>query len=142
MEILSRGLTTDLVNALSAAYNESSWWKSIVDDRELFVTPRKSYMCVYYRGNRLLKLELDGERRLVGEIHYKYVLNPGLQQPYWGVRDGRVERPDGIDAFIPNFSNLDLLKRAIKPYAGNEKMWGQQDHCRASKYYRCGSGFQ
>ena len=40
MAILSRGLTTDFVNALSATYNESSWWKSIVDDPELFVTPR------------------------------------------------------------------------------------------------------
>ena len=59
MEILKRGLTKDFVNALSKAYNETPWWKSIVDDRELFVTPRKTCVCVYYRGNCLLKLRTD-----------------------------------------------------------------------------------
>lgn len=121
MEILSRGLTTEFVNALSAAYNDSSWWKSIVDDRELFVTPRKRCVCVYYRGNRLLKLELDGERRLVGEIHYKYLLNPDLKPAYRNVMDGKVASLDGIGAFVSDFSNIKLLKRASKPYAGDEK---------------------
>ena len=94
MEILSRGLTTDFVNALSAAYNESSWWKPIVDDRELFITPRKTCVCVYYRGNRLLKLGMEGSQ-LAGTIHYKYLLHPGLNHPYWRGRSpslGRSER--------------------------------------------------
>jgi len=58
---------------------------------------------------------------LAGTIHYKYLLHPGLKHPYWSVRNSLIERPDGIDAFIPDFSNLDLLKRASKPYAGDEK---------------------
>jgi hypothetical protein len=121
MEILSRGLTTDFVNALNAAYNdESSWWKPIVDDRELFVTPRKTCVCVYYRGNRLLKLSLNGGR-LAGEIHYKYLLNPDLKPAYRNVMDGKVASLDGIGAFVSDFSNIKLLKRASKPYAGDEK---------------------
>lgn len=123
MEILKRGLTKDFVNALSKAYNETPWWKSIVDDRELFVTPRKTCVCVYYRGNCLLKLELTGGK-LIGKIHYKYILNPSLKPEYCKVIDGKPELPNGtggVGSFIANFSNLDLLKRASKPYAGDEK---------------------
>src|SRR5271154_5012794 len=116
MEILSRGLTTDFVNALNAAYNdENSWWKPIVDDRELFVTPRKTCVCVYYRGNRLLKLSLNNGR-LAGEIHYKYLLNPDLKPAYRNVMDGKVASLDGIGAFASDFSNIKLLKRVSKPY--------------------------
>jgi hypothetical protein len=119
-ETLQRGLSPDFVSALSTAYDKSPWWKAIVDDRELFVTPRKTCVCVYYRGNRLLKLSLK-DRRLVGEIHYKYLLNPDLKPAYRNVTDGKVGSLDGMGAFVSDFSNIKLLKRASKPYAGNEK---------------------
>lgn len=111
---------TDFVNALRAAYNGSCWWKSIVDDPELFVSPRKTCVCVYYRGNSLLKLSLN-DGRLAGEIHYKYLLKPDLEPAYRNVTDGKVGSLDGIGAFVSDFSNLKLLKRAAKPYAGDEK---------------------
>jgi hypothetical protein len=120
MEILRRGLTKEFVKALSDAYKGGGWWKSIVEDRELFVTPRQTCVCVYYRGNRLLKVWLDAGERLAGEVHYKYLLNPDVKPKYRSVRDGEVDLPE-IAAFIPNFSNLDVLKRASKLYARVEK---------------------
>ncbi|MDO8431850.1 MAG: hypothetical protein Q7S58_05500 [Candidatus Binatus sp.] len=123
MEILGRGLEKNFVEALAAAYSGSAWWKSIVEDPELFIAPRKTCVCVYYRGNRLLKLELSGGK-LAGKVHYKYLLNPRLKPEYCRVIDGQAESPKGaggISAFIPDFSDLDLLKRASKPYAGEEK---------------------
>ena len=35
--------------------------------------------------------------------------------------DGKVASLDGIGAFVSDFSNIKLLKRASKPYAGDEK---------------------
>src|SRR5579863_8858447 len=118
--ILQRGLANDFVDVLKTAYSESSWWRSIVEDKELFVTPRKKCVCVYYRGNRLLKLSCNNGR-LTGEIHYKYLLNPDLKPAYRNVTDGRVGSLDGMGAFVSDFADLSLLKRASKPYAGEEK---------------------
>ena len=44
----------------------------MASDPSLFIAIRDGYLNVYYSGNSLLKLSLDGER-LAGEIHYKYL---------------------------------------------------------------------
>lgn len=121
MEILKRGLPKDLVDALCALYQEGSWWSRIVDDPEVFVAPRKKCVCVYYRGNCLLKLAFADDH-LIGKVHYKYLLNPDLKPAYWNAENGQVQRIEGsVDPFISDFSKLDLIKRASKPYAGEEK---------------------
>ncbi len=120
MEILKRGLSKDLGTALSAAYKHGGWWRSIVDDPEVFVAPRRQSVCAYYRGNCLLKLEFS-DGRLKGKVHYKYLLKPDLKPSSWEVVDGSVQRPAGVDPFVRDFLNLGLVKRASKRYAGEEK---------------------
>ncbi|MFZ0964280.1 MAG: hypothetical protein WAO35_25735 [Terriglobia bacterium] len=120
MEILRRGLPDDLVDALRDAYQKDDWWTHIVNDPEVFVAPRKSCVCVYYRGNCLLRLAIrDG--KLIGSVHYKYLLKPELKPTYWNAEEGQIKQPDGIDPFISDFSDLDLVKRASRPYALEEK---------------------
>jgi hypothetical protein len=108
------------VDALRTLYLEGGWWTRIVEDREVLVVPRKRCVCVYYRGNCLLSLT-SREDRLIGRVHYKYLLNPDSKPTYWDVEDGQVRKPDGANLFIANFSDLDLIKRASKPYVGEEK---------------------
>ena len=120
MEILKRGLPQNLVDALCVLYQEGGWWTRIVDDHEAFVVPRKDCVCVYYRGNCLLRLAFHDDH-LIGRVHYKYLLNPDFKPTYWNVEDGQVGQLDRADLFIPNFSDLDLIKRASKPYVGEEK---------------------
>jgi hypothetical protein len=120
MEILKRGLPDDLVDALREAYHQNGWWTDIVNDPEVFVAPRKSCVCVYYRGNCLLNLAFhDG--KLMGRIHYKYLLKPELKPTYWIAVEGQIKQPNSIDPFISDFSDLDLVKRASRPYASAEK---------------------
>jgi hypothetical protein len=120
MEILKRGLPENLVDALCRLYQEGGWWTRIVEDREAFVVPRKDCVCVYYRGNCLLSLAYH-DNHFIGRVHYKYLLNPNFKPTYWNVEDGQVRRPDCADLFIPNFSDLDPVKRASRPYVGEEK---------------------
>ena len=120
MEVLKRGLPDDLVDALRDAHQKDGWWTHIVNDPEVFVAPRKSCVCAYYRGNCLLRLEYH-DNHIMGKVHYKYLLNPDFKPTYWNVEDGQVRRIDSAVLFIPNFSDLDLIKRASKPYVGEEK---------------------
>ena len=68
--VFSRGLDDKFVDWLNKRYADGGWWKTLVDDEELFLAIRENYVSVYYRGGSLLKLKDNGE----GEIHHKYLL--------------------------------------------------------------------
>jgi hypothetical protein len=87
---------------------------------ELFVAIRENYLNVYWNGNSLLKLRLDGER-LVGETHYKYLLQPDAPRPYVSVVDGVAAIPDASALFLRDIGDVQALKRAATVYGDEEK---------------------
>jgi hypothetical protein len=115
-----RGISRNFVDRLNAEYEKGGWWKAIADDRELIVAIRSEYINVYWKGNSLLKLRLNGGD-LIGEIHYKYLLRPDFEQPYVKVTGGQAKIDSAANQFIDDISDLDRLKRAANPYAGDEK---------------------
>jgi hypothetical protein len=60
MSMFNRGIDKRFIDRLNAEY-ERGWWRSIVCDLELFVAIRENYLNVYWNGNSLLRLRLDGE---------------------------------------------------------------------------------
>lgn len=120
MSQFQRGISAKFVARLNVEYGKGGWWKTIADDRDLFIAIRKDYVNVYLNGSSLLKLWLEGDE-LVGETHYKYLLIPETSRPYIKVVGGRALIESHADLFQPDLSNLQALKRAANTYSGGEK---------------------
>ena len=120
MSQFQRGVSAKFVARLNVEYAKGGWWKTIADDRDLFIAIRKDYINVYLNGSSLLKLWLEGDE-LVGETHYKYLLIPETSRPYVKVVGGRALIESHADLFQPDLSNLQALKRAANTYSGGEK---------------------
>lgn len=115
-----RGLSTNFIKRLNQEYEAGGWWKAIADDPQLFIAIRDEYVNVYWKGNSLLRLKLEGDA-LLGEVHYKYLLKPDMENPYLPIRGGSLKLGNPADFFCSNFSDLASLKRAADAYAGEEK---------------------
>ena len=119
----SRGLQVEFVEALNELYDQpDSWWRSLVDDRGLFLAVRDNYVNVYWLGCSLLRLKPQAGG-VFGEVHYKYLLRPRLTtSEYIKVVDGRPEPlPTVEEVFTQSLAEIDALKTAAGPYAGAEK---------------------
>ena len=120
MSQFKKGISQQFVDRLNAEYKAGGWWKSIADDRDLFVAIRKDYLNVYLNGNSLLKLWQDGDQ-LVGETHYKYLLTPEMARPYVKVVGGKAAIDEAAALFNGDLSDMAALKRAANVYSGDEK---------------------
>lgn len=120
MSKFERGISQPFVDRLNAEYKAGGWWRSIADDRDLFVAIRKDYLNVYLNGNSLLKLWQEGDQ-LVGETHYKYLLAPETARPYVKVVGGKALIDEAAALFNSDLSDLAALKRTANVYSGDEK---------------------
>jgi hypothetical protein len=118
--VFKRGINEDFVERLNAEYKRGGWWQAMASDPSLFIAMRDGYVNVYYSGNSLLKLTLDGER-LAGEIHYKYLLRPDMPKLYVPVDGGKVKLTDAAAYLRADLSDVSALKRVAAVYGGEEK---------------------
>lgn len=118
--MFNRGISGDFLDRLNAEYEQGGWWRAIASDRDLFIAIRHNYINVYWKGNSLLKLHLNGDR-LVGETHYKYLLRCDKAPPYVCVDGGVVKLADAPALFLGDLSDMGALKRAAAAYVGDEK---------------------
>ena len=125
-----RGLDNTFIRTLNEEYDKDGWWRAFVDDPELFLAIRHGRVNVYYRGCSLLKWEAGAPN---WEIHYKYLLRPNMDDLYVKVDGGQpILRDDVKGFFIENLADLESLKKAARPYAGDEKT-GVHDVIRANE---------
>ncbi len=120
----NRGLSKEFVGALNDEYGNDGWWRNLVDDQETFLAIRGEYINVYYRGCSLLLLELK-ENRIVGSVDYKYLLRPDLHDGNRSIKilDGKPQiGEDCSHFFLGDLGDVNDLKRAVEPYAGEEKI--------------------
>ncbi len=120
MFTFNHGIDERFVKKLNAEYERGGWWRSMASDPDLFIAIRDGYVNVYWKGNSLLKLTLDGEG-LVGETHYKYLLRNDAPKQYVRVDGGVVKLPDASALFHADLSDVPALKRAAAPFVGEEK---------------------
>lgn len=116
-----RGLSPEFVTRLNEEYERGGWWQAIADDPSLFIAIRDEYLNVYWKGNSLLKLRMQGDA-LVGQVHYKYLLRPEISPtPYLQIEGGQVQLGDPATFFLTDLSDIAGLKRAADVYSGDEK---------------------
>ena len=130
MSTFNRGLDDAFVEALNQEYDKGGWWRRFVVDQDVFLAIRENHVNVYYRGCSLLKIEFK-DRAIVGQIHYKYLLRPSTPNKYVKVEDGRASLDDMECWFLTDVNDIDSLKKAVEPYAGDEKT-GIQDILKAN----------
>ena len=116
-----RGLDDDFVEALNREYARDGWWRTLVDDPELFVGIRDNRVNVYWQGCSLAEVRLNAGE-VVGRTRYKYLLHPSVDTPYVEFANGVYRLPDYIRTlFVDSPGEVRALKRAARPYAGEEK---------------------
>lgn len=120
MFVFNHGINEDFVKRLNAEFERGGWWRAMASDPSLFIAIRDGYLNVYYNGNSLLKLTLDGDR-LAGEIHYKYLLRPDMPKLYVSVDGGKVKLNDSAAYLQADLSDVPALKRVAAVYGGDEK---------------------
>ena len=121
----NRGLDCDFVSELNELYDNAKcgWWRDLMDDRDLFLAIRDNFVNFYYRGCSLLKLEWkpNTEHKVVGQIHYKYLLRPSMSTEYIRVRGGRpVYSRETVGMFL-DCLDVKELKKSVRRYAEAEK---------------------
>ena len=117
----SRGLDDEFVEALNREYAKDGWWRTLVDDPELFVAVRDNRVNVYCRGCSLAEVRLEAGE-VVGRTHYKYLLRPSINTPYVEFADGAYRLPNKTRGlFVESPGEVREIKRAARPYAGEEK---------------------
>jgi len=119
--VFDRGIDEAFVTALNAAYDAGGWWRTLADDADLLIAIRSNYLNVYWRGNSLLRVTHE-KGRLVGRVHYKYLLRAGRTPEYVLVEDGYPVIQDPVSFLTQDISDVRSLKAAAKPYAGAEKV--------------------
>ncbi len=116
-----RGISPDFVGRLNDEYKRGGWWKAIADDPSLFIAIRDEYLNVYWKGNSLLRLWMQGNA-LAGAVHYKYLLRPEAKTtPYLQIEDGRFRLENPTDFFLDDVTDIADLRRAADVFAGEEK---------------------
>ena len=120
----SRGFSDNFVEVLNDEYRKGGWWRNLLDDTRTFLAIRDGYINIYYRGCSLMMLKLNGIR-LEGSIDYKYLLRPDLQGDNRSIKvlDGKPDLGQHSSLFfLDDLANVNDLKRAVEPYAGEEKI--------------------
>lgn len=121
----NRGLDDDLVEALNDEYRKEGWWRTLIDNKGLFVAIRDGRLNVYYRGCSLAELWMH-RGAVVGRVHYKYLLRPSVDTPYAELVDHTYRLPvESRELFATSppscAAEIRALKAATKPYAEEEK---------------------
>lgn len=119
----NRGIGGKLIDALNDLYSSprDNWWRTIADDKQVYLAIRGGVLNAYYRGCSLAEVGLrNGE--VYAKTHYKYLLKPGLDE-YVSALAGEYKFRPGWrdDAFVGSLASLDDIKAAAKPFSGIEK---------------------
>lgn len=122
MSVFSRGITNQsFITALNKMYNdEKSFWNKMINDKDLFIAIRDNYINVYFRGNSICKLSFNGSD-IVGETHYKYLLQPNLKKEYEKSTNGEFSLENTSKYFITSLNDLSAIKKSSLAYSGEEK---------------------
>src|ERR1019366_8368912 len=94
-------------------------WDKIAADKELFFAMRENSVHVYYQGCRIFNISYD--HRLLLKTHYKYLINPYMNDPYisWSGEGNSIKKR--VDEIFIESLDTNLLKKAASYYAGAEK---------------------
>lgn len=133
MAEFKRGLDDTFIDLLNNNYDQpDSWWRTLVEDPDVFIGIRGNELNAYYNGCSLLRLRHRRDH-LVGETHFKFLIRNQPNANYISFRDGNFDDDDlaAIEFSRDMRSDLAAIKAASKLHQGREAQ-GVHDVVRAN----------
>ncbi len=119
---LSRTLSPSFIAALNDLYaRENSWWRTIVDDKDIFILIRNNEVRVQANGGLLLQVNQDGQNNLMCRMHEDYLSLRSEKNPYVTLEKmstAPIKRVEGLKGFVKHYAKI---KRRINIFTGKEK---------------------
>ncbi len=121
----ARGLSKEFIEALNRQYEDGDgWWRTLADDKNLYVGIRENYINVYFNGGSILELKYNKSKGFSGSTHFKYLLNLTREQEredYVRFENGKF-RPVLIkDSYRDIATDITKIKEAARRHQGDEK---------------------
>lgn len=122
MKAYSKKLRPELISRLNALYKETgSWWRTIVDDDQVFILTRDNHLRVLVHGGLLLLIAMDRRGKIVCKTHEEFLHLRSAQNPYVTITENNTEpsrRVEGLSDFVKHYEKI---KRRIKFFVGKER---------------------
>ena len=118
-----RDLDPGFMHLLECEVKKRGWFAEVLEDDDLILGLRGTYVNVYRYGQSLFKIERNGKAGLKITTHPKYLLNPDLYKPV-PFLDGSKFDITATKLVVTGYERIETLrrmKRAAELYCGDEK---------------------
>lgn len=117
-----RTLSPSFITSLNKLYDsEKSWWRTIVDDKDIFILIRNKEVRVQASGGLLLQINQDGQNNLICRMHEDYLSLRSEKNPYVALEEmstAPIKRVEGLKGFVKHYAKI---KRRINIFTGKER---------------------
>ena len=118
----TRTLRPSFITSLNKLYDsEKSWWRTIVDDKDIFILIRNNEVRVQASGGLLLQINQDGQNNLICRMHEDYLSLRSEKNPYVTLEEmstAPIKRVEGLKGFVKHYAKI---KRRINIFTGKER---------------------
>ena len=118
----SRTLSPSFIAALNNIYaSEKSWWRTIVDDKDIFILIRNNEVRVQASGGLLLQINQDARNNIICKMHEDYLSLRSEKNPYVVLEEMSttpIKRVEGLKGFVNHYAKI---KRRINIFTGKER---------------------
>jgi hypothetical protein len=119
---LSRTLSPSFIAALNDLYaREKSWWRTIVDDKDIFILIRNNEVRVQVNGGLFLQVNQGVQNNIICKVHEDYLSLRSEKNPYVVLEEmssGPIQRVEGLNGFVKHYAKI---KRRINIFTGKER---------------------
>jgi len=119
---LTRSLTPKFVETLNNLYsNEKSWWRKIVDDKDVFILIRNNEIRVQANGGLLLQVNQNSKGNIICKTHEEFLSLRSEKKPYIVLEEttsGPIQRVEGLVGLVKHYTKI---KNRINIFTGKER---------------------
>ena len=118
----SRTLRPSFIAVLNDFYaREKSWWRTIVDDKDIFILIRNNEVRVQANGGLFLQVNQDAQNNIICKMHEDYLSLRSEKNPYVVLEEtssGPIQRVEGLNGFVKHYAKI---RRRINIFTGKER---------------------
>ena len=117
-----RNLKRKLIDKLNGLYEDrNSWWRKMVDDKDVFILIRNNRLHVLANGGLFLQVGVDSRGGLKCQTHEEFLSLRSEKNSYVQLTDNEtapIQRVEGLKGLAEHYPKV---KRRIKLFSGREK---------------------
>ena len=122
-----RSLNPQFITALNDLYIvPNSWWRKIVDDREVFILIRNNEVRVQANGGLLMDIKQNAQKKLICSTHEEFLSLRTEKDPYVTLGKTSTSPPKRVEGLLDFVKHYSKVKRRINTFTGDERRAVQQ----------------